>query len=380
MKTYTRTFVSCAVFALALLASQPAQAYKIFFVGSGDTPGAEDANLINRMRNTLLFEVQFVNAANAATNKFGEQGGTLIWISASINSGQASTTLLMNNLNVPIVCCENWAWDNLKLTTSGTGEDDDDGGTGVTQIDIVDSAHPLAASLPSGLQTIATTPIITVFAVPALCASAHVVARVTATAPAVAGNTYPCLFYIEPGAVLADNVTVAGARMVGWFLRQNGGNFGKLDANGLALFDKAVLWAQGLTTVPTPPSVTITNPVTGQTFASGANVTLESAVVQGDGGAIASVQYFANGISLGLSSNAPFSLTWSNVAAGYYNLSARVVDAGNLSRVTSDLLSDQGWRSGRSDHHGRGEHHPDRGRPGHLQSAQRVWLLRERGG
>ena len=68
------------------------------------------------------------------------------------------------------------------------------------------------------------------------------------------------------------------------------------------LLDAAVLWAVN-TTPPEPPTVTITNPVFAQTFSSNANIVLAVQTTEGNGGAVASVRYFANGTTIGISTN-----------------------------------------------------------------------------
>ena len=75
----------------------------------------------------------------------------------------------------------------------------------------------------------------------------------------------------------------------------------------------------------TPPSVQITNPATGAVFAELATITLEADAEDSDG-SVRRVEFFADATSLGTVTNAPFSLSWTDVAAKNYALTARATD------------------------------------------------------
>ncbi len=75
----------------------------------------------------------------------------------------------------------------------------------------------------------------------------------------------------------------------------------------------------------TPPEVAITSPASGATFTAPATVTVTAASSDPDG-AVTSVEFFANGASIGTSTTSPHALTWSNVAAGSYTLTAVATD------------------------------------------------------
>ncbi len=71
------------------------------------------------------------------------------------------------------------------------------------------------------------------------------------------------------------------------------------------------------------PAVTLTTPANGANYGAPATINLTASVVT-NGHSITSVQFF-NGVSLlGVSSNAPYGLTWSNVAVGQYTVFAQV--------------------------------------------------------
>lgn len=75
------------------------------------------------------------------------------------------------------------------------------------------------------------------------------------------------------------------------------------------------------------PTVTITNPVGGAVFAAPANINL-SANASVSGGTVTNVSFFGNTNSLGSATNAPFTVTASNLTAGSYALTAVATAAG----------------------------------------------------
>ncbi len=73
------------------------------------------------------------------------------------------------------------------------------------------------------------------------------------------------------------------------------------------------------------PVVAITAPAPNSTFIPPTNLTVTADAFDTDG-TVTHVEFFANGISLGTDTNAPYSVTWSNAAAGTYALTARARD------------------------------------------------------
>jgi len=74
-----------------------------------------------------------------------------------------------------------------------------------------------------------------------------------------------------------------------------------------------------------PPTVTLTSPTAGQNFAAGATITLQAAASDSDGN-IVKVEFYAGSTKLGEDAAAPFSFSWTGVAAGEYRLVARAYD------------------------------------------------------
>ncbi|MFZ6011607.1 MAG: cellulase family glycosylhydrolase [Bacteroidota bacterium] len=85
----------------------------------------------------------------------------------------------------------------------------------------------------------------------------------------------------------------------------------------------------------TPPTVSITSPAPGTTYTAPATVTISASASDADG-TISKVEFFQGATKLGEDPSSPFVLTWSSVAAGNYNLTARAVD--NEGAITTSAM------------------------------------------
>ena len=84
-----------------------------------------------------------------------------------------------------------------------------------------------------------------------------------------------------------------------------------------------------------PPTVTLTAPASGSTFASGADIAL-SAVAADPDGTIARVEFYRGGTTLlGTATGAPYRYVWSNVAPGNYSLTAKAYDNRNSAATSA---------------------------------------------
>ena len=83
-------------------------------------------------------------------------------------------------------------------------------------------------------------------------------------------------------------------------------------------------------TVTNPaPTLALTSPLNGASYTAPATITL-AASVTANGHSITQVQYYNGPTLLGANTSAPYSLTWTNVSAGSYSLTAQAVyDAGS---------------------------------------------------
>jgi regulation of enolase protein 1 (concanavalin A-like superfamily) len=83
-----------------------------------------------------------------------------------------------------------------------------------------------------------------------------------------------------------------------------------------------------------PPSVSLTSPASGATFTAPATMTI-AANASDPENQLARVEFYSGGTLLGTDTAAPFSFTWSNVAAGTYTLMARAYDSGGASGTSA---------------------------------------------
>ena len=104
-----------------------------------------------------------------------------------------------------------------------------------------------------------------------------------------------------------------------------------IDANGVPSVARMVT-VQG----NSQPTVTLTQPSNGATFTAPANVNLAATASDADG-TVTKVEFFNGTTKLGEDTTAPYSFTWSGVAAGTYSLTARATD--DLGGVTTSVSS-----------------------------------------
>jgi len=87
--------------------------------------------------------------------------------------------------------------------------------------------------------------------------------------------------------------------------------------------------------VLTGPSVSLIQPANGAGFPAGAAITLAAAASDPQG-TVTEVEFFRGGTNLvGLATNAPYSIAWSNVASGTYVLTAQATDTRGLSSTSA---------------------------------------------
>lgn len=88
--------------------------------------------------------------------------------------------------------------------------------------------------------------------------------------------------------------------------------------------------------VNAPPTIQITNPTPGASFQAPATIVLEADAQDSDG-SVASVSYFAGATLIGTATVTPYSLTWSDVPAGNYSLTARATDNRGLAATSTPV-------------------------------------------
>ncbi|HMO46574.1 MAG TPA: Ig-like domain-containing protein [Rubrivivax sp.] len=150
----------------------------------------------------------------------------------------------------------------------------------------------------------------------------------------------------DPGWVVFDitggvQAIAAGSRSnLGWVLDTLSGNgnvkrfYSSEYAANPALRPKLVLRyvANGSSNIA--PTVTLTAPGAGQSFAQGGVIGVQATAADSDG-AVARVEFYANGVKLGEDTTAPYSLAWSGAAVGSHTLTAVAVDDGGASKTSA---------------------------------------------
>jgi hypothetical protein len=86
----------------------------------------------------------------------------------------------------------------------------------------------------------------------------------------------------------------------------------------------------------TPPTVSITSPTNGATFSPGSDIVIDANALGNDANVI-EVEFFAGTTSLGADTTSPYSITWHNVPAGTYILTARATDDNDANRLSSPI-------------------------------------------
>lgn len=93
-----------------------------------------------------------------------------------------------------------------------------------------------------------------------------------------------------------------------------------------------------VTAANVPPTVAITNPVSGSVFAAPANVTIRASASDADG-TVTNVQFLVNSGVLTNETAAPFSATTNNLAAGSYTFSVIAADNGGAKATNAVTIS-----------------------------------------
>ena len=86
----------------------------------------------------------------------------------------------------------------------------------------------------------------------------------------------------------------------------------------------------------TLPSVSLTTPVNNANFFSGANIKLTAAASDPDG-SITKVEFYQGSEKIGEATTAPYTIVWSNVQVGTYELKARAFDNQNAENTSATV-------------------------------------------
>jgi hypothetical protein len=85
-----------------------------------------------------------------------------------------------------------------------------------------------------------------------------------------------------------------------------------------------------------PPTVAITSPASGSSFAAPATINIAASAADANG-SVTRVDFYAGSTLIGSDTSSPFGITWSGVAAGAYSLTARATDNGGATTTSSPV-------------------------------------------
>jgi regulation of enolase protein 1 (concanavalin A-like superfamily) len=97
--------------------------------------------------------------------------------------------------------------------------------------------------------------------------------------------------------------------------------------------------AVGVTVTSTanqPPTAAITSPASGASFTAPANIMINASASDSDG-TVTRVDFYRGSTLIGSDATSPYSVTWSNVAAGSYTLTAVAVDNANATTTSAGV-------------------------------------------
>lgn len=155
---------------------------------------------------------------------------------------------------------------------------------------------------------------------------------INATATDNDGSVSKVEFYVNGTFLAADNTSPYS---VGWNHTTPGSyslTAKAFDNQGATKLSNAV----GVTlNGNSPPTVSLTSPVTGTTFTAPATISLNATA--SDDGNVMQVDFYSNGALVGSDPISPYSFTWGNVPSGNYTLVAKAID--NLSVVSESVPS-----------------------------------------
>lgn len=84
------------------------------------------------------------------------------------------------------------------------------------------------------------------------------------------------------------------------------------------------------------PSVTLTSPLNGASYTAPASISLSATASDADG-SVSKVEFFRGTTKIGEDVSSPYSITWSNVAAGTYSITAKATDNLGASSTTTAI-------------------------------------------
>jgi hypothetical protein len=196
-------------------------------VTNATTLNTGDTAVRNRLQSLGFAPVQRTATASATADAANK---ALVLVSSTITSANVNTKF--RTVVNPVLHWESALHDDFGMT--GTAASNFGTLASQTQLNVINTTHPIGAGLATGLQPITTAARAFTWGIPG--AGATAIARVNGS------TTRAAVFAYDKGAAM-PGLTAPGRR-VGFFLGDTGAEV--LTAQGARLFDNAVRWAAGL--------------------------------------------------------------------------------------------------------------------------------------
>jgi len=111
----------------------------------------------------------------------------------------------------------------------------------------------------------------------------------------------------------------------------------KISMDGGSFNLNYVTFQSSVTTINTPPTVSLTAPANNSSYTAPATVTITASASDADG-ALSKVDFYNGSTLLGTDNTAPYAYTWSNVAAGTYSITAKATDNENAVTTSATVV------------------------------------------
>ena len=138
--------------------------------------------------------------------------------------------------------------------------------------------------------------------------------------------------YLNNASVTLTATPGLGSFFVNW----TGDTNSALNPLSVVMNANKTIMATFSSSVATPPSVTITNPLAGAVFTAPVNIPISASASTGSV-ALASVAFYGGTNLLSTVSNAPYAFTWTNAPIGTNILTAIAVDNSSLSATSAPV-------------------------------------------
>ncbi len=157
---------------------------------------------------------------------------------------------------------------------------------------------------------------------------------VTASASEINGTIAQVQYYSGSTLLATANTSPYTAS----WTNSNAGSFTltakAIDTKGVSTISSPITFT--VTAASSSPIVSITSPADASSYTAGSNITITASASENNG-TITQVQFYNGSTLLGTDTASPYNLTWGNVPAGSYNLTAVAIDNKGVSTTSTPV-------------------------------------------